>query len=257
MENNDLMAYLEEHYPCTDNNELTKILNIPLWKLRRIVSRNKIYKSPEYLQKLHIELMHAKKQKYLASIPELKPTSEQVNIIVGSILGDGGLDFSPRSKNAYYREHFSTQQREYRIWKAKKLANLGFKITKNDHLRGPSHPFFTELYRSFYPNGRKEITKDNIKLLSSPIGLACLYFDDGTLVIDIRQKKKTIDLNPRITLSSHCFTQEENIILSNHLKEHFELDFNVKKVPFGHGYCLDTGKGSTIAKLLNWCDLLL
>lgn len=55
----------------------------------------------------------------------------EINILVGSLIGDGSLALYGRSKNAYYREHGCDKQLPYRIWKSEKLKNLDFRINNN------------------------------------------------------------------------------------------------------------------------------
>lgn len=171
------------------------------------------------------------------------------NILVGSILGDGNLALYGRSKNAYYREHGSPTQNEYRKWKANKLK-MTFKEQYNQ-LRSKSLPVYTDYYNIFYPNKIKTITKENIQLLSHPIGLMCLYFDDGSLVIDKYKRKNGIHIFPRIYLYTQSFSKTENEILINHIKSQFNIEFNLKKVPNGSGYCLNLNKRDEIYKLIN------
>ncbi|WP_242972966.1 hypothetical protein [Anaeromicrobium sediminis] len=111
---------------------------------------------------------------------------------MGSLLGDGSLALYGRSKNAHYRDHGCDAQMPYRKWKAKMLSNLGFKFNENckyGKLSSPSYPLLTELYNMFYKNKVKILNYENIKLLDHAIGLACLYMDDGSLVIDSSHRK--------------------------------------------------------------------
>lgn len=250
MTDKELVDYLKVHYPDAKNKILADKLKIPMWKLKTLASEHKIRKSDQYWEQQHQELMQAKEKKYLAGIPKLSPTELQTNIITGSLLGDGTLSFAPRSRNAYYREHFAEEQLEYRLWKRDTLDNLGFKIMKVCHLRGPSHPFFTELYHLFYRNGEKSLTTENLQLLSHPVGLAYLFLDDGSLVVNYRSNKNSFYLFPRITLYTMSFSEAENILLAQHLKNTFGVEFNIKKVPYGKGFCLDTGKGKNVFKFL-------
>lgn len=176
------------------------------------------------------------------------------NIIVGSLLGDGSLALYGRSINAYYREHGCDEQIEYRKWKAKKLERLDFKFSdkgKYGRVYSLSRERFTKLYNMFYINRVKRLTQQNIKLLDHPIGLACLYMDDGTLVMDTSKKTNTIYVFPRITIYTLNFTKEENIILQNYIKEVFNVSFILKYHPDGHNYCLQLNKISEIMKFID------
>ncbi len=176
------------------------------------------------------------------------------NIIVGSLLGDGSLDLSGRSINARYREHGCDAQMDYRKWKSEQLKNLDFKFSntgKYGRVYSPSRERFTKLYNLFYLNKVKILTKENIVLLDHPIGLACLYMDDGTLVIDTAKSQVKICVFPRITIYTLNFTKQENIILLNHIKETFKINFILKHHPDGHNYCLQLNKVSEIMKFIN------
>ncbi|SNX53123.1 endonuclease [Thermoanaerobacterium sp. RBIITD] len=193
-----------------------------------------------------------KEAKYLSLIPNIRPTNYQLNIIVGSILGDGNLSYAPRSRNAYYREHFCQQQYEYRLWKCTQLKDLGFKINKNNTLQSISHPIFSNLYEKFYIDNRKTITYNNIKFLNDAVGLACFYMDDCSLVIS-KNKKPNITVNPIITLYTLNFYEKENIILQEHIYKTFNVKFNLKEHPDGKKYILTIGKREEV---FNFTDIV-
>lgn len=177
------------------------------------------------------------------------------NIIIGSLLGDGNLTISGRCVNAHYREHFSPKQLDYRIWKLNELVDLNFKLyTRKNYyeLNSPSNPLYTHYYNLFYNNKIKIITEENIKLLNHPIGLACLYFDDGTLLIDSATRTNGYKyLFPRINISTLCFSKEENLILINHIYNIFNIKFKLKHLPYGKGYALELNKKDEIFKFIN------
>lgn len=260
MTKDQIIEYLRQHYPYTRNDVLCKHLGMSLSALRTIASRNKIHKSKEYLKERHKDLMKSKQKAYLASIPQITLTDKELNIIVGSILGDGSLSFSPRSRNAYYREHFSIKQQEYRIWKRNNIYSLPFRIEKSVHLKSPSHPIFTELYEQFYINNRKTITKENIKMLDHPIGLSCLYLDDGTLMVDVNRKKDYIYIFPKIGLTTLCFSKDECSILINRILEVFNIKFRLNPHPDGQGYTLVCSTIDNVYKFFNvvqpYCESL-
>jgi len=188
------------------------------------------------------------------SIYQSKLNNVERNIIVGSLLGDGSLGLYGRSINAHYREHGCNKQISYRKWKVEKLSRLGFKFYKNSKtgkIASPSNELFTNLYNIFYKEGRKIITKENIKLLDHPIGLACLYMDDGSLIIDTFRKKNKIYLFPRVVIYSLNITKEENIILSNHIKQTFDIEFKLKERPDGYNYILEIGKRNEVIRFLD------
>lgn len=176
------------------------------------------------------------------------------NIIIGSLLGDGTLSLYGRSKNAHYREHGCDAQFAYRQWKVEQLKRLDFKLdagSKSGKIHSPSNPIYTELFRLFYKDNVKIITKENIKLLDHPIGLACLYMDDGTLVIDSSKRKDdSTYIFPRISLYTLSFTKEENEILMNHLRMQFNINFKLKHRPDGKRYILEINKHKDLLKFV-------
>lgn len=248
----EVIEYLLKYYPNESTEKICDDLGLSKSTIYTLARRNNIYKSDQYLKGLHNELMKCKENKYLANIENISLTQLESNIIVGSILGDGNLTFSPRGRNAYYREHFSIKQKEYREWKISSIKSLKFRIENECHLKSPSHPVFTEFYEKFYIDGIKTITEENIKLLSHPIGLACLYMDDGTLVIDSSKKViKKVNLFPRIAIYTQSFSREENIILMNHLKKRFGVILKIKKVKNGSNYILEINKKKDVIKFFN------
>lgn len=181
-------------------------------------------------------------------------TQIERNIIIGSILGDGSLSLYGRSKNAYYREHSCIKQVPYRKWKAEKSSNLDFRLNercKYPKLSSPSHLIYTDLYNKFYKDRTKILTKENIKLLDHPIGLACLYMDDGSLVISKSYKKNKIYLYPIIYIYTLNFTLSENILLKNYIKEKFDVNFNLKKRKDGQKCILQLSKRNEIMKFID------
>lgn len=179
------------------------------------------------------------------------------NIIIGSLLGDGTISLYGRSKNAYYREHGSVEQLNYRLWKYEKLKNLDFKINTNykyPKISSHCNIYFTNLYNKFYINKIKTITEDNIKLLTHPIGLACFYMDDGTLVIDsVKRKDNSIYIFPRISLYTLSFSENENIILKNHLENTFGIKTKIKYRKDGKKTILEINKKEDV---INFIDIV-
>lgn len=177
------------------------------------------------------------------------------NIIIGSLLGDGSLSLYKRSKNAYYREHVCEKQLPYRKWKYNNLNVLDFKINTNckyAKLSSHSNIYFTYLYNKFYINKIKTITEDNIKLLTHPIGLACFYMDDGTLVIDsTKRNNNSIYLFPRISFYTLSFSEEENIIIKKHLENIFGVKTKIKYRKDGKKTILEINKKNDIIKFID------
>lgn len=115
----------------------------------------------------------------------------QREIIIGSILGDGCIEF-----NGFHGSRLQIKQakryKDYVFWLFKKLDNLCKSIPKQRmdtaqwyfstrHLNE-----LTNLRKLFYPKNKKEIPKNISNLLTSCLSLAIWYMDDGRL--DYRPK---------------------------------------------------------------------
>jgi len=113
-------------------------------------------------------------------------TQLQKSIIIGSILGDGYLRIVPKRKNAFLEINHSFTQKEYVDWKydlLKGICKSSPKMRKNNKGRS-AYRFYTkqnksitDLYNTFYKNGKKIIPK-NFKI--DPIILSIWYMDDGS-----------------------------------------------------------------------------
>lgn len=247
-----ILVYINEHFSNLKNKELAKQLNISISTVNRVAKRLNLKKSDQFLKKLRVELIQAKKKSDCKNMKRYSITQMQQNIIVGSVLGDGSLALYGRSKNAYFREHGCDKQKEYRKWKCDKLSSLDFKLDESGKLHSPSHPIYTSLYNKFYTDkGEKYISKENIALLNHPIGLACLYMDDGTLVIDSSRGIGKKYLFPRIAIYTLCFSLEENQLLQEHIQQTFNIPFKLKKRPDGKNYILELNKRNHVFAFLN------
>jgi hypothetical protein len=250
---NELNNNIINLFPYTSNKELTEKLGITEWKLRKTAKNLNIKKSEEYKKELNRKFIAARKEKYEKNIKTYNFTKIEQNIIIGSLLGDGSLALYGRSKNAHYREHGCLKQIGYRQWKCSQLKKLDFKMDKGGKIYSPSNPIYTNLYNNFYINRQKIINENNLKLLDHPIGLACLYMDDGTLVIDSSKSKNKMYLFPRIAIYSLNFSKIENEILMKHIKKTFTIKFKLKKRPDGKNYILELNQRNEI---MNFIDIV-
>lgn len=149
----------------------------------------------------------------------------QKSFLVGTLLGDGGLNSS--SKNYRLVVQHSIKQRKYVDWKYEQLRN--WTLSKPSYsainnalvLRTLSHPELTEYYNRFYRNGKKVVPK-TIQQLLNPFVLAVWYMDDGNIR---RQNGKIYGYY----LNTQSFTYEENKVLSKVLEKKFSLQSYVLK----------------------------
>lgn len=125
-------------------------------------------------------------------------TRQEMDLIVGSVLGDGYLRIVPGRKEAFLEVNHSIKAKEYVDWKYKLLKRICLSPPKerrqNKDLPKQAyrfytrqHPQITALYQEFYVNGSKVIPK-GFEL--EPLSLAIWYMDDGS-----RTKKGDVYLN--------------------------------------------------------------
>lgn len=247
---NKIIEIIKNEYPNAFNSDLAKSLGITEVALRCKAYQLGVRKSNDYMKEYYRKLQKNRKSKQEESYKGYKMTNIERNIIIGSLLGDGTLSKYGRSLNARYRENTGMSQIDYRSWKADKLKNLDFKVNSNGAIYSPSHPIFTELYQMFYPNNSKIIPITGLKMLNHPIGLACLFMDDGSLVINNYKKSNSITLFPQILLYSQSFTLEENIMLQEHLNKTFNIEFKLSKRKDGSNYILKINKRNEVYRFL-------
>lgn len=121
----------------------------------------------------------------LDDVPEI--SSEQEQVIWGTLLGDGSLELPKQGANAYLKISHSLRQADYLAYIQRKLGSLVSKAKEQKRrdrdsemiLRTISHPTLTELYQLFYPDGKKAVPLEIAKVLQ-PLGLAIWFLDDGS-----------------------------------------------------------------------------
>ena len=148
---------------------------------------------------------------------------EQKSLIIGAILGDGYLRIVPGRINAFLEINHSASQKDYVDWKYKILKT----ITKNGpKLRNGNGgrvayrfytrclPEITNLFKTFYRNGRKLIPD---KFDIDELSLAVWFMDDGS------RSRNALYLN------TQQFSHLDQIKLQNLLKKKFDIDSNLNK----------------------------
>jgi len=125
------------------------------------------------------------------ALPVLSPYQEE--ILIGSLLGDGGMNCTSES-SARFNEGHCLKQAEYSNWKAQVLSPfvrwLGNrdKTCKKTGRVFTSHCFSTHacpqlrpLYDLFYPApDRRKVFPVDLHLRMTPLALAIWYMDDGS-----------------------------------------------------------------------------
>lgn len=244
-----LNGIFQEHQP----KELQKKLNLSVYQVRIIAKRHGVRKCPAYIKLQRKQLIEHRRKWYESAIKSFEPNVEQEQLIFGSLLGDGYISRGAnRSINFYYREHFSEQQREYRVWKLEILKGLPFSIRGN-FLNSSSHPYFTNLHRLLYKNNVRTISKDFLITCFHPLFLTALYLDDGSLTISYtyNEKNNIVYCHPSIILYTLNFSKFENEMLAKHLNKTFGTFFVVSGHPDGNGYLLKINKEKDVVAFLN------
>ena len=247
----EIIQIIKDEYPNSDNKALAEKLGISESALKTKASRLGVKKSEEYMDKIYKNMQKHKKTQQENSYKDYAMSNIERNIIIGSLIGDGTLSIYGRSKNACYRENTGPTQKEYRQWKVKMLEKLDFKTKADGSIYSPSHPMYTNLYNLFYPNNKKILSKEGLNLLNHPIGLACLYMDDGSLIINSYRNSKNITLFPQIVLCSQSFTKEENLLLKEHIQNTFNIEFKLAKRKDGSNYILKINKNNEVYSFID------
>lgn len=133
---------------------------------------------------------------------------EQIELIVGSMLGDGYL---VRTTKGYaFRVNHGLKQQDYVDWKhniLREFVNSKPRQSGNTYyFRTVTHPKFLELRALFYQKFLKVIPKTLIERLMSPFILAVWIMDDGSR--DGRQ----------LRINTQCFSEEEQVFLQDVLR---------------------------------------
>ena len=120
---------------------------------------------------------------------------EEKDILIGSLLGDGCLRIMERCKFPAFSVSHSENQKDYVLWKYEKLKKWvktppwreeriyhknRSRKTFSWRFQTLSNEVFSDLYNTFYKNGKKIIPENIMELLkNSPLALAIWLMDDG------------------------------------------------------------------------------
>lgn len=160
--------------------------------------------------------------------------SRQLDVIIGSLLGDARLECRSKgirgSYTARFRVHHGNKQKEYVWWKYEILKDLVSQAPKEiswtnekRNLNEVSWYFHTKTLKSFgiihevfYKNRVKEFPKDILPLWSDRM-LAIWFMDDGS------------NNNGNITLNTHSFSLEYQKVIVDFLKDKYSIKPTIVK----------------------------
>ena len=142
--------------------------------------------------------------------PQFELTEEQRQIILGGILGDGS--FKKNGSNYYYRETHAIGEKDYMLWKFRKLYNLTTKRTYDIPARNGANPQLaiqtvnSPVWQQYVEMPRYEV----INALTE-LGYAIWMLDDGWIC----RKAKACN----ISVAGGTLTDEELMLLIDKGKE--------------------------------------
>lgn len=177
---------------------------------------------------------------------------EQKSILFGIILGDGYLQKTGR-KNSRLRLEHGKNQKEYLLWKVRKLERLFqgkpkyleriHPISKRKYCywrhQSQSTPYLGILRNVFYPDGKKKIPTNLSKYLT-PLALAVWYMDDGYYYL--RDKCSYLYLGN--------ISKEEAEIVAKVLVEKFKLLPRVKQKKKGYAIYFSPEETNKLKKII-------
>ena len=160
-------------------------------------------------------------------------TREEKNILVGSLLGDGCLRIMQKCKVPAFSVSHSEVQKDYVFWKyeikKQRVKNPPWREERIYHkdksrktfswrFQTLSNEVFSDLYQTFYENGKK-IIPENIEFLlkDSPLILAVWLMDDGN------------KNHQAVFLNTQSFSLSEQQKLCQVLHKIYGFDANINK----------------------------
>lgn len=164
-----------------------------------------------------------------ARLMETRPQTlspREYQVLLGSLLGDGFLRVKRPYVTPYYAESHKADHLVYLQWKAEELKRFGPRIrvreqpTRSYQLRTLGCPAFGELGAAFYPEGKKSLPENHVQRLEA-LGLAIWYMDDGAY-------SETVGW---AFLHSQSFTEAENLLLRDMLRDKFGVQTKVNRRP--------------------------
>ena len=183
------------------------------------------------------------------------PVKNEMNLIIGTILGDATLTKSRNSRQtACLRFSHSMKQLDYCQHKSEALQKYSRRgvttptyFVKSRNTLYQSARFstmytkeFYDLYKWFYPDDKKRIPKNIGKFLNRQT-MAYWHMDDGGITKRIEKRDHRIDYKRfEITLHTNGFLKEDIELLAKAIHDSCDIRFTLKKVDYGKHYVLHT-----------------
>ena len=153
----------------------------------------------------------------------------QWQVVLGSVLGDGALSRTRRSRGTRFRLGHGARQKEYLDYKAGLLDNIP--MTRHTNAKGQSFidttplPEIAELHDVVYAvPGRKHISEEYLKALT-PFALAIWFMDDGSFQLRSKgAQQRTLGGSGRIEFCVEALTAGSRGRLADYLRHTWGLD---------------------------------
>jgi hypothetical protein len=168
---------------------------------------------------------------------------ELVKLISFMVMGDGGLYFGAKSKNARFVMNMKEENKDYIDFVSEVLSNITSTTVKTRTLdnsdgvnRKPqlrvetaAHPFFTILHDRIYTaDGHKGIDMHTLKLLDWQ-AMAILYMCDGSLHTYLRPEIGMKNPSHTLTLNLKRLSEAEQLVLKQAIRDLLGVEFNVQR----------------------------
>lgn len=154
---------------------------------------------------------------------------EELQIAIGSILGDGYLTVLTKGECSRLWIKYNDRSYPYLLWMREKLRPFGVGSVKEK--KGYNqHYFLTEasetlgwLHTLFYPDKKTKSIPTNIKeLLLTPVALAVWYMDDGSFDWRFKYHRSP-------TIATYAFSYKDCLRLTEAIWENFGVNSKVHK----------------------------
>lgn len=159
-----------------------------------------------------------------------QPTSEEEEVLLSCIMGDGCLFKNKENINYRMNLAHSEKQKEYFLMKyeaVKEFIGVDYKFVSQFNkktnktyyaykFQSKVNPYFTIMYDKWYKNGKKIMPSD-IKKVLTPKLLAYKFFDDGFLTVS------------GFSISMDDYDKESVSNYRNAILENFGIETNIHK----------------------------
>jgi len=151
---------------------------------------------------------------------ELSLTKRQLDLVIGSLLGDAHLVTTTRG--FAFRVNHGISQKAYVLWKYSELCDFARSAPRayanhSFYFRTVSHPIFKALRRNWYMGPKKVVSPETLEKHLNAFSLAVWIMDDGT-----REGNQ-------LRINSQNFSRKENEMLAEFLRAKLEIETTLNR----------------------------